>query len=105
MSYQNRQSGSPNLVITVNLLYSLLRPLQIFLDLLCGLHTICKVHARASQSSLSELLQFEKFAMLGIQLTGSGDWVSFPGDCNGRDLGSRRTSVLALLGCGLVASG
>lgn len=61
----------------MNSLYSLLSPLQVFLHLLGSFHAIRKVHASTSQSSLSERLQFEEFAVLCIQFARSEYNVSY----------------------------
>jgi hypothetical protein len=56
---------------TRHILYALLRPLQVLLHFLCGSHALCKTGLRAHQSALSKGLQFEKFTVLGVELTGS----------------------------------
>lgn len=69
VSHVSAVSGFSNSV--VHSLYALLCPLQILLHVLCGSHSIGKVHACAGQSSLSQCLQFEEFAMFGVELAGS----------------------------------
>jgi hypothetical protein len=56
-----------------DLLYALLRPLQVLLDFLCGSHAFGEAGLRAHQSALSELLEFEKLAVLGVEFTRSAE--------------------------------
>jgi hypothetical protein len=55
-----------------NILYSLLRPLQVFLHFFRGPHAFSKASLCAHQSSLSKGLQFKELAVLGVELTRSG---------------------------------
>jgi hypothetical protein len=56
-----------------DLLYAFLRPLQILLDFLCSSHAFGEAGLRAHQSALSKLLEFEKFAVLGVEFTRSAE--------------------------------
>ena len=57
----------------MNLRDTLLRPCEVRPHLLRGLHAIGKVRARGFHAALRELLQFLKFALLGVELAGSGE--------------------------------
>jgi hypothetical protein len=55
-----------------NSLHALLRPLQISLHFFRHPHSRCKARLCTGESPLSQSLQFEEFAVLGVQLAGSG---------------------------------
>lgn len=59
-----------------NIRDTLLGPVEIFLHLLGGFHTIREVGPRGSKAALSERLQFQEFAVLSIELARTGKGVS-----------------------------
>lgn len=54
-----------------DVLNTLLRPVQIPLHLLSGLHAVGEIRTRAFKASLSERLQFEEFTVFGVEFAGS----------------------------------
>jgi hypothetical protein len=46
--------------------------LQILLDLLRGAHAVSEVCAGAGEAALGEGLEFEKFAVFGVEFAGTG---------------------------------
>jgi hypothetical protein len=55
------------------LLYALLCPLQVLLHFLCRSHAFGETGLCAHQSALGKLLEFEKFAVLGVEFARSAD--------------------------------
>jgi len=60
-----------------DILDTFLRPVQIPLDLLGGLHAVGEVGTRALETPLRECLQLEQFAVFGVECTGAVRCVSF----------------------------
>ncbi len=54
-----------------DVLDAFLRPVQIALDLLGGLHAVGEIGARAFETALGERLQFEQFAVFRVEFAGS----------------------------------
>lgn len=68
-SIQNRGSE--------NILDALLRPVQIPLHLLGGVHAVCEIRSRGFETALGEGLEFEQFAVFRIEFAGSVRGVNF----------------------------